>query len=63
VLDERTAIVEADERLCGDGERPGPTATVGMFLDYVAQCPNGVVLSVVSGVARDAKTVELTGIS
>lgn len=32
------------EDLASDGERPGPDATIGMFLEYLALKPNGVRL-------------------
>lgn len=64
VIDNRCAIAEADDHLSALPERPGANATVGMFLEYLALCPRGVVLSLVTGdanrpaVARDSRTVE-----
>lgn len=64
VIDTRCAIPDPDDDLTPVAERPGANATVGMFFDYLAQRPNGVVLSAVSGdanrpaLARDAKLVD-----
>jgi hypothetical protein len=69
VIDKRSAIIDDGEDMCAEGEHPGPTATVGMFLDYLAQCPRGIVLSIVSGdadrpaLATDARTVEFAGLA
>lgn len=56
------AIGEPDDDLTPPGERPGATATVGMFLDYLDHCPNGLRLSMVNPaqppVARDSHEVE-----
>lgn len=44
-IDSSCAIDSASaEDLSSDGSRPGPDATVGMFLDYLALKPNGVRL-------------------
>lgn len=48
VMDARSAIPIPDDDM--SGEPPGPMASVGMFLDYLALRPNGVVLSVVNPV-------------
>ncbi|WP_157890415.1 hypothetical protein [Mycolicibacterium goodii] len=64
VIDTSCAIPEGGDDLTSPGERPGATATVGMFMDYVAQRPHGVVLSAISGdvtrpaMARDTRPVE-----
>lgn len=60
VVDESCAIGDPDDDMTGD-DRPGADVTVGMFLDYVAQRPCGVLLSAALGhpaCARDARTVE-----
>jgi hypothetical protein len=60
VMDESCAIADADDYLIGDAG-PGADATVGMFLDYVASQPNGVIVSAAVGHparARDASTVD-----
>lgn len=60
VMRENCAISDPDDTMTGD-ERPGADATVGMFLDFVARNPRGVVLSAAVGhpaCARDARTVE-----
>ena len=64
VIDTSCAISDAGDDLTPPGERPGATATVGMFMDYVAQRPDGVILSAVSGdisrpaMARDTRPVD-----
>jgi hypothetical protein len=67
VIDQRSAIVDADDDMSPKGEQPGAGATVGMFLDYLKQCPRGVVLSAVNvnrrALARDARTVEFAGLA
>jgi hypothetical protein len=69
VIDANCAILEPDDDMTPSAERPGATATVGMFVDYVERRPNGVVLSIVSGdakrpaLARDARTVDFAGIT
>lgn len=63
VIDSSSALAEASDDMTLDGERPNPDATVGMFLDWVEKCPNGVKLSKAVGhpaYARDARNVELT---
>lgn len=64
VIHESCAIQEPDDDMTGD-ESPGTAATVGMFLDYVARRPNGVLLSALGhpAWARDAHTVEFAGSS
>jgi hypothetical protein len=60
VIGESCAIAVPDDEMIGD-ESPGPDATVGMFLDYVARRPNGVMLSAAVGqpaCARDARIVD-----
>ena len=56
------AIGDPDDDLTPPAERPGATATVGMFLDYLDHRPNGVRLSMVNpaqpAVARDSLEVE-----
>ena len=66
VLDDRSAVAEPEDRLTGD-ERPGATADVGMFLDYLERRPNGVVIASLpstdrsrNAVARDTRKVEFT---
>lgn len=62
VIRESCAIADPDDDMTGD-ERPDADATVGMFLDYVARKPCGVVLSAALGhpaCARDAHAVEFT---
>jgi len=55
VLNSACAIPIPDDDMTA--EPPGPLATVGMFLDYLALQPNGVLLPVVNpaspGVARE----------
>jgi hypothetical protein len=69
VIDQRSAIIEPDEDMTPPADRPGATATVGMFLDYVEQRPRGVALALISGdanrpaLARDAHTVDFAGIT
>ncbi len=69
MIDANCAIPEPDDDMTPPGQRPGATATVGMFVDYVAQCPRGVVLSVVSddanrpALARDARTVDFADVT
>jgi hypothetical protein len=63
VINSSCAIPIPDDDMTGD-EGPGPTATVGTFLDYVERRPNGVMLSAALGHpawARDAHTVEFAG--
>lgn len=63
VIRESCAIPVPDDDMTGN-EAPGPTATVGMFLDYLARRPNGVMLSAAVGHparARDARDVEFAG--
>lgn len=68
VVDVRCAVGEAAEDLTAPEDSPGPTATVGMFLDYVTHRPGGVVIAALkraperSTVARDTRTVEFAGI-
>lgn len=62
VIDSTCAVAIPDDDLTSEGDRPGPGATVGMFLDYVEQHPNGVAISAAVGhpsYARDAQQVEL----
>lgn len=64
VIGEDCAIGDPDDNMTG-AERPGTDATVGAFLDYVAQQPRGVVLSAAIGHpawARDARRVEFASI-
>jgi hypothetical protein len=64
VVDERCSIPVADDDLTSEGQRPCAGATVGMFLDYVGQNPNGVKVSAAVGHparARDTKSVEFAG--
>ena len=68
VLDDRSAVAEPEDRMTGD-ERPGATADVGMFLDYLERRPGAVVLSSVpsadrsrKAVARDTRMVEFTAV-
>lgn len=59
-IEETCAIALPDDKLTGD-DSPGAAATVGMFLDYVASRPGGVVVSEAVGHparARDARIVE-----
>ncbi|SIJ39137.1 Conserved protein of uncharacterised function; putative phage protein [Mycobacteroides abscessus subsp. bolletii] len=61
VVREVCAIGEPDDTMVGD-EAPGRNATIGMFLHYVQQHPNGVTISTALGhpaCARDARPVEL----
>lgn len=61
VIEEACAIGDPGDRMVGD-QAPGATSTVGMFLAYVAQHPNGVTISAAVGhpaCARDARQVEL----
>jgi len=63
VIGAECAIPDPDDNMTGD-DGPGADATVGMFLDYVARRPNGVMLSEAIGrpaCARDAHTVEFAG--
>lgn len=62
VIEANCAINTPDDDMTGD-ESPGPAATVGMFLDYVAERPHGVALSAAVGqpaYARDAHLVDFT---
>lgn len=64
VIDETCAIADLDDYMTAKGERPDPSATVGMFLDWVERNPNGVTISAAIGHparARDARPVELAG--
>lgn len=62
VIKDVCAIGDPDGDMTPPAERPGATATVGMFLDYLDHCPNGVRLSTVNpaqpAVARDSHEVE-----
>lgn len=61
VISAACAIRPPGDVMSGD-DAPGPNATVGMFIDYVARNPGGVALSAAVGqdaCARDARTVEL----
>lgn len=62
VIKDDCAIGDPDDDLTPPAERPGATATVGMFLDYLDHRPNGVRLSMVNpaqpAVARDSREVE-----
>ncbi len=61
VIEEVCAIRVPDDRMVGH-EAPRATSTVGMFLAYVAQHPNGVTISAELGhpaYARNARQVEL----
>ncbi|WP_067857668.1 hypothetical protein [Nocardia shimofusensis] len=66
VIQEASALVDSpDDMSSSTDARPGPSATIGMFLDWVEQCPSGVKISAALGHparARDAKLVELTGV-
>ncbi|MBV0917954.1 hypothetical protein [Mycobacteroides chelonae] len=62
-IGEVSSLRHADDRLV-DTDRPGPGATVGMFLDYLDRCPNGVVLSMDTSrqsCVRDSGQVEFAG--
>lgn len=62
VIDHRSALMEPSDDMTAEGERPGPGATVGMFMDWVETCPNGVKVSDAldkPAWARDSKPVEL----
>ncbi|AMU24443.1 Uncharacterised protein [Mycobacteroides abscessus] len=62
-IGEVSSLRHADDRLV-DTDRPGPGATVGMFLDYLDRCPNGVVLSMDTSrqsCVRDSGKVEFAG--
>jgi hypothetical protein len=69
VIDQRSAIGEPDDDMSPEGERPGVTATVGMFLDYFTRHPHGVVLATVSpdvkhpALVREAQTVEFAALA
>ena len=62
VIKDVCAIGDPDDDMAPPAEGPGATATVGMFLDYLDHCPNGVRLSMVNpaqpAVARDSHEVE-----
>lgn len=62
VIKDDYAIGDPDDDMTRPTERPGANATVGMFLDYLDLCPNGVRLSMVNPaqppVARDSQEVE-----
>ncbi|WP_156148953.1 hypothetical protein [Rhodococcus sp. MEB064] len=61
VINDACAIAQPGADMSGPEERPGPDATVGMFLDYVARHPNGVSVSAALGgqaCARDARAVD-----
>lgn len=64
VMGAECAIAEPDDDMSGD-EAPGPDATVGLFLDYLARRPNGVIVSAAAvghpACARDARDVEFAG--
>jgi len=60
VIGDSCAIATPDDVMTGD-DVPGPTATVGMFIDYVERNPNGVAISAAVGhpsCARDSRVVE-----
>lgn len=60
VIDDSCAILDPDDVLTGE-DAPGPTATVGIFIDYIERHPNGVAISAAVGhpaCARDARPVE-----
>lgn len=62
VIKDDCAIGDPDDDMTPPAERPGATATVGMFLDYLDHCPKGVRLSMVNPtqppIARDSQEVE-----
>lgn len=62
VIKDDCAIGDPDDDMTPPTERPGADATVGMFLDYLDICPNGVRLSMINPtqppVARDSQEVE-----
>ena len=62
VIKDDCATGDPDDDLTPPAERPGATAIVGMFLDYLDHRPNGVRLSMVNpaqpAVARDSREVE-----
>lgn len=62
VIKDDCAIGDPDDDMTPPAERPGADATVGMFLDYLDLCPNGVRLSMVNPaqppVARDSQAVD-----
>ncbi|MGV9801348.1 hypothetical protein ACWDTP_25215 [Mycobacterium sp. NPDC003449] len=60
VIGESCAIPVPDDVMTGE-DTPGPTATVGMFIDHIERNPNGVAISAAVGhpsCARDARPVE-----
>ena len=60
VLNDVCAIADPDDAMTGE-DAPAPTATIGMFLDYLARRPGGVTISMVIGYpacARDVGTME-----
>ena len=62
VVDESCAIGDADDDMTARDQRPGPSATVGAFVDWVQLCPGGVVISTIvdrPACATDPQTVQL----
>ncbi|MFC9966318.1 hypothetical protein ACFVH4_18980 [Nocardia ignorata] len=65
-MDSGCAVNDQDaDDMTGPGEAPGIDATVGMFVDWLEQCPNGVKLSAEAvgqrdAYARDAQDIELS---
>lgn len=62
VIENVSAIADASDDMTPPGEEPGANATVGIFLDWVERCPNGVKISEAVGhpaYARDARNVDL----
>lgn len=61
VIGDSCAIPVPDDVMTGT-DVPGPSATVGIFIDYVERNPNGVAISAAVGhpsCARDARPIEL----
>lgn len=64
VIGDQCAIGNPDDTMTGS-DAPGATASIGILLDYVQQCPNGVTISADPGhpaYARDAQSVELADV-
>ncbi|MGW5519360.1 hypothetical protein [Nocardia africana] len=62
VIENVSAIADASDDMTPVGEEPGANATVGIFLDWVERCPNGVKITAAVGqpaYARDARNVDL----
>ena len=61
VTREECAIAPASDDMTAPQDRPGDTATVGMFLDYVRTQEHGVVISAAAPdvYAKQARTIEL----